>query len=89
MYNIFPWIMEHLPGPQHAVFSHIKELRQFIKKKIEEHKHTLDPSSPRDYIDCFLIRMDQVKNLTNIPLVIRNLIQSLLIPHTVRFYLSI
>lgn len=73
MYNIFPWIVERLPGPQHTVFSHIKELRQFIEKKIEEHKKTLDPSSPRDYIDCFLIRMDQVQNLTNIPPVFRNL----------------
>lgn len=59
--------MEHLPGPQHTVFIHIKELREFIKMKIQEHKETLDPSSPRDYIDCFLIRMDQVgKNFRNI-----------------------
>ncbi|XP_026170266.1 cytochrome P450 2C31-like [Mastacembelus armatus] len=62
MYNIFPWLMEHLPGHQHTVFAQIEEIREFIKKKIQEHKETLDPSSPRDYIDCFLIRMDQEKN---------------------------
>lgn len=67
MYNIFPWLMEHLPGHQHTVFAQGKELREFIKMKIQEHKETLDPSSPRDYIDCFLIRMDQVgKNFRNI-----------------------
>lgn len=62
MYNVFPWILEHLPGPQHTMFSHINFLREFIKKKIQEHKESLDPSSPRDYIDSFLIRMEQVRN---------------------------
>ena len=60
MYNIFPWLLEHLPGPQHAIFAQMKELRDFVEKKIQQHKETLDPSSPRDYIDCFLIRMNQV-----------------------------
>ncbi|XP_041850579.1 cytochrome P450 2G1-like [Melanotaenia boesemani] len=62
LYNIFPWLMEHLPGPQHTVFANIKEIRHFVKMKIQEHKETLDPSSPRDFIDCFLIRSDQEKD---------------------------
>uniref|UniRef100_A0A3B4AQ67 Uncharacterized protein n=1 Tax=Periophthalmus magnuspinnatus TaxID=409849 RepID=A0A3B4AQ67_9GOBI len=33
-----------------------------ILHKIEEHMKTLDPSSPRDFIDCFLIRMHQEKD---------------------------
>uniref|UniRef100_A0A669F936 Cytochrome P450, family 2, subfamily Y, polypeptide 3 n=1 Tax=Oreochromis niloticus TaxID=8128 RepID=A0A669F936_ORENI len=40
----------------------IKEARDFIERKIQEHKETLDPSSPRGYIDCFLIRINQEKN---------------------------
>lgn len=60
MYNIFPWIMEHLPGPHHKMFGHVDFLKEFTKTKIKEHKESLDPSSPRDYIDCFLIRMEQV-----------------------------
>ncbi|XP_028275247.1 cytochrome P450 2G1-like isoform X2 [Parambassis ranga] len=62
MYNIFPWIMERLPGHQHTVFAQVNEVREFIKAKIQEHKDTLDPSSPRDYIDCFLIRINQEKD---------------------------
>ncbi|XP_074535191.1 cytochrome P450 2G1-like [Halichoeres trimaculatus] len=62
LYNVFPWIIEHLPGHQHKVFAHVKELRRFVKKKIQEHKDTLDPSSPRDFIDCFLLRMNQEKD---------------------------
>uniref|UniRef100_A0A3B5BHB3 Cytochrome P450 2F3-like n=1 Tax=Stegastes partitus TaxID=144197 RepID=A0A3B5BHB3_9TELE len=62
LYNIFPWIMELLPGPQHSIFAKIQEVREFIQKKIHEHKETLDPNFPRDYIDSFLIRMDQEKD---------------------------
>uniref|UniRef100_A0A3B3CSL4 Cytochrome P450 2G1-like n=2 Tax=Oryzias melastigma TaxID=30732 RepID=A0A3B3CSL4_ORYME len=62
MYNFFPWLMERLPGYQHTVFGYIEDTRKFIKKKIQEHKDTLDPRSPRDFIDCFLIRIDQEKN---------------------------
>lgn len=60
LYNIFPQLMEWLPGPQHKTFARIEELREFIMKKIREHQDTLDPSSPRDYIDCFLTRLTQV-----------------------------
>lgn len=63
MFNIFPWIMDRLPGHQHTVFAQMEELREFIKVKIQEHKKTLDPSSPRDFIDCFLLRMNQEKDL--------------------------
>ncbi|CAL1571053.1 unnamed protein product [Knipowitschia caucasica] len=61
LYNIFPWIMERLPGPHHTLFAKVNEVRAFNKKKIEEHMATLDPNSPRDYIDCFLLKMDQEK----------------------------
>lgn len=62
MYNVFPSILERLPGPHHNMFRYIDFLRNFVKTKIQEHKESLDPSSPRDFIDCFLIRMEQVGN---------------------------
>uniref|UniRef100_A0A3Q1I3B2 Cytochrome P450, family 2, subfamily Y, polypeptide 3 n=2 Tax=Anabas testudineus TaxID=64144 RepID=A0A3Q1I3B2_ANATE len=62
MYNIFPWLMERLPGPHHTVFGRIASLKEFVMRKIQEHKETLDPSSPRDFIDCFLIRISQEKD---------------------------
>lgn len=63
MYNLFPKLMDHLPGPHQKVFAEYEEVRKFIKMKIQEHKDTLDPSSPRDYIDSFLIQMNQVGKL--------------------------
>nr|XP_020504897.1 cytochrome P450 2G1-like [Labrus bergylta] len=78
MYNIFPWLMEHLPGQQHKVFAQIEELRGFVKTKIQEHKETLDPSSPRDFIDCFLIRMNQEKDIPTSEFQFENLVATVL-----------
>ncbi|XP_038550138.1 cytochrome P450 2F3-like [Micropterus salmoides] len=78
MYNIFPWLMERLPGHQHTVFAQIKEVRQFIKMKIQEHKETLDPSSLRDYIDCFLIRINQEKDISTTEFLYDNLVSTVM-----------
>lgn len=56
LYNIFPWVMEWLPGGHYKAFARIEELRKFVVEKVPEHEDTLDTSSPRDYIDSFLIR---------------------------------
>uniref|UniRef100_A0A3Q3EHL3 Cytochrome P450 2J6-like n=1 Tax=Labrus bergylta TaxID=56723 RepID=A0A3Q3EHL3_9LABR len=45
MYNTLPWLM--------------KWIVDFIEMKIKEHRDSLDPSSPRDYIDCFLTEMGE------------------------------
>ncbi|XP_041658209.1 cytochrome P450 2A10-like [Cheilinus undulatus] len=78
LYNVFPWLMERLPGRHHKVFAQIEELRGFIKKKIQEHKDSLDPSSPRDFIDCFLIRMDQEKDIPTTEFHYENLVSTVL-----------
>uniref|UniRef100_A0A667YP19 Cytochrome P450 2F5-like n=1 Tax=Myripristis murdjan TaxID=586833 RepID=A0A667YP19_9TELE len=62
MYNVFPWLMERLPGHQHTVFSQAEEVKKFIMTKIQEHMETINPSVPRDYIDCFLTRLSQEKD---------------------------
>uniref|UniRef100_A0A667XZV9 Cytochrome P450 2F5-like n=1 Tax=Myripristis murdjan TaxID=586833 RepID=A0A667XZV9_9TELE len=36
------------------------EVKKFIMTKIQEHMETINPSVPRDYIDCFLTRLSQV-----------------------------
>ncbi|XP_035997289.1 cytochrome P450 2J2 [Fundulus heteroclitus] len=59
LYNIMPWLMKRLPGPHQRIFVITKEIMEFIKIKIKEHRENLDPSSPRDYIDSFLIEMGE------------------------------
>lgn len=60
MYNVFPRLMELLPGRHHAMFTEIEDVKHFVMGKIKEHEQNLDFEDPRDFIDCFLIRLKQV-----------------------------
>ncbi|KAM9763025.1 cytochrome P450 2J6-like isoform 2-T2 [Menidia menidia] len=55
LYDAFPTLMQHLPGPHNGIFSSSKSLKASIRREIERHKLDLDPSNPRDYIDKFLV----------------------------------
>ncbi|MEJ1288987.1 hypothetical protein NN561_020024 [Cricetulus griseus] len=55
-------VMKRLPGPQQQAYKGLKALEDFIAKKVEQHQSTLDPNSPRDFIDSFLIRMQEEKD---------------------------
>lgn len=57
---MFYSVMKYLPGPQQQAFKDLKGLEDFIAKKVEQNQRTLDPNSPRDFIDSFLIRMQEV-----------------------------
>ncbi|XP_056336784.1 cytochrome P450 2J5 [Danio aesculapii] len=57
IYEAFPAIMKHLPGPHNDIFSNYDLLKSFVHEVIVKHKAELDPSEPRDYIDTFLIEM--------------------------------
>ncbi|XP_060890874.1 cytochrome P450 2J2-like [Labrus mixtus] len=59
MYNTLPWLMKWLPGSHQKSFSLLQRIIDFIEMKIKEHRESLDPSSPRDYIDCFLTEMGE------------------------------
>ncbi|XP_065812309.1 cytochrome P450 2J4-like isoform X1 [Labrus bergylta] len=59
MYNTLPWLMKWLPGSHQKFFTLVQRIVDFIEMKIKEHRDSLDPSSPRDYIDCFLTEMGE------------------------------
>nr|XP_033810047.1 cytochrome P450 2C23-like [Geotrypetes seraphini] len=61
LYNLFPNVMEYLPGPHKKMVKDMDHLKVFIRERVKMHQDTLDPNSPRDFIDCFLIKMDQEK----------------------------
>lgn len=61
MYNIFPHIMYYLPGPHNQIFANFEKLRALVKEMAKAHQASLDPSCPRDFIDCFLLKMQQVR----------------------------
>ncbi|XP_060613157.2 cytochrome P450 2C19-like [Anolis sagrei] len=72
--NIFPSLMDFIPGPHHKVFSNSNKNAEFVLEEAKEHRATLDPSSPRDYIDCFYIKMDQEEQNDASEFTIENLI---------------
>lgn len=52
--------MKYFPGAHRQVYDNLQEINAFIGRVVEKHRETLDPSSPQDFIDAYLIRMDKV-----------------------------
>ncbi|KAM3911025.1 cytochrome P450 2A5-like [Leptodactylus fuscus] len=60
--NIFPKTFRILPGPHQKVFRNLEKMKAFVAESLESHKETLDRNCPRDFIDCFLIKMEEEKD---------------------------
>ncbi|KAG8552902.1 hypothetical protein GDO81_003145 [Engystomops pustulosus] len=57
--NIFPTMMSRIPGPHQKIFKILDDLKLFVRERMDSHRATLDANCPRDFIDCFLIKMDE------------------------------
>ncbi|CAL1592858.1 unnamed protein product [Knipowitschia caucasica] len=62
LYESFPWLMKRLPGPHNKMFHNIDKIIEFIMEEVESHKKDLDPNNPRDYIDTFIMEMQNHKD---------------------------
>ncbi|XP_040179162.1 cytochrome P450 2H2-like [Rana temporaria] len=60
--NMLPTLMSNVPGPHQKVFQIFEKIKEFVIEMVETHKKTLDENCPRDFIDCFLIKMEEEKN---------------------------
>ncbi|KAM3911017.1 cytochrome P450 2C23-like [Leptodactylus fuscus] len=76
MYDLFPGIMRYLPGPHQKIFTLLQPLKDAVKESVKNHQKTLDPACPRDYIDCFLLRMKQEEKNAKTAFNIRNLVST-------------
>ncbi|XP_066437215.1 cytochrome P450 2C18-like [Eleutherodactylus coqui] len=61
--NCFPKVTRHIPGPHHKILKNLYSVKEFVKDKVKEHQETLDLNCPRDFIDCFLIKMEEDKEI--------------------------
>uniref|UniRef100_A0A5F8H4J2 Cytochrome P450 n=1 Tax=Monodelphis domestica TaxID=13616 RepID=A0A5F8H4J2_MONDO len=61
LYNMYPSLIKRLPGNHRTINKNVLEVRNFIMDEVKKHQETLDPNNPQDYIDCFLIKMQQEK----------------------------
>ncbi|MEE6491138.1 hypothetical protein FKM82_016108 [Ascaphus truei] len=59
LYNIFPGFMKHLPGPHNRIFQNFDKLKLFVLGILKKHQDSFETSCPRDFIDCFLVKIQQ------------------------------
>ncbi|XP_006200611.1 cytochrome P450 2J2-like isoform X2 [Vicugna pacos] len=61
LYDIFPWIMNFLPGSHQRVFRNWEKLKMFVAQVIENHKRGWNPAEARDFIDAYLQETEKHK----------------------------
>ncbi|XP_072294782.1 cytochrome P450 2J2-like [Eucyclogobius newberryi] len=61
LYDVFPGLMKHLPGPHHTVHKNYNQILDFLMQEIKKHQEEVNPDDPRDYIDVFLGEIEKKK----------------------------
>uniref|UniRef100_A0A8C2XHR7 Cytochrome P450, family 2, subfamily AD, polypeptide 3 n=1 Tax=Cyclopterus lumpus TaxID=8103 RepID=A0A8C2XHR7_CYCLU len=59
LYNAFPGLLKHLPGPHQTVLGNYQKIMTFLKKEVEKHQEEWNPDDPRDFIDVYLAEMEK------------------------------
>ncbi|XP_057591820.1 cytochrome P450 2C18-like [Hippopotamus amphibius kiboko] len=72
--NSFPVLIDYLPGSHNKVLKNFADVKSYVLEKIKEHQASLDINNPRDFIDCFLIKMEQEKHDQQMEFTLENLI---------------
>ncbi|XP_066437113.1 cytochrome P450 2F2-like isoform X2 [Eleutherodactylus coqui] len=62
LYNMYPNLMDYLPGPHRKLKTNFQDIYDITDESIKKHEETLDPENPRDYIDCYLIKIKEEMN---------------------------
>ncbi|XP_006995913.1 cytochrome P450 2A9 [Peromyscus maniculatus bairdii] len=76
LYDMFHSVLKYLPGPQQQIIKDTQELEDFMIRKVKQNQSTLDINSPRNFIDSFLIHMQEEKNNPNSEFHIKNLVMT-------------
>ncbi|XP_077074728.1 cytochrome P450 2B4-like [Siphateles boraxobius] len=61
VFNLLP-IIKHFPGPHQKIHQNGEELKAFFRESVKAHRETLDPDSPRDFIDAYLLEIEKQKS---------------------------
>ncbi|XP_058155474.1 cytochrome P450 2C42-like [Dasypus novemcinctus] len=76
--NSFPILIGYFPGSHNKYLKNNDFFKSFVLRKIKEHQESLDINNPRDFIDCFLIKMEQEKHNQHSEFTIENLVMTVL-----------
>ncbi|XP_058527971.1 cytochrome P450 2C14-like isoform X1 [Ochotona princeps] len=72
--NMFPILLDFMPGSPNTSIKNTIYIKNYVLEKVKEHQESLDINNPRDFIDCFLIRMEQEKHNPQSEFTIDNLL---------------
>ncbi|NWV41541.1 CP2G1 protein, partial [Grantiella picta] len=73
LYNTAEPFLWFLPGPHRRIPRILGRMKSFVARRVQDNTRTLDPNRPRDFIDAFLIQMDQEKGNPNSEFTLENL----------------
>ncbi|KAK7801145.1 hypothetical protein U0070_007059 [Myodes glareolus] len=76
LYDMFHSVMKYLPGPQQQIIKNTQELEDFMIRKVKQNQSTLDLNSPRNFIDSFLIHIEEEKKNPNSEFHMMNLVMT-------------
>ncbi|KAM6962803.1 cytochrome P450 2J2-like [Aplochiton taeniatus] len=62
LYDAFPGLLKHLPGPHQTIHSIYGEIGKFLHREIEKHQTNWDPKDPRNFIDAYLTEIEKRKD---------------------------
>ncbi|XP_004701113.1 cytochrome P450 2C14-like [Echinops telfairi] len=74
--NIFPILLDYFPGSHNIFLKNYNDVRHFILEKIKEHQQSLDLNNPQDFIDCFLVKMEQEEHNQQSSFTVENLVNT-------------
>lgn len=71
--NALPKCFHKFPGPHQKSLKNIYSVKEFVIDKVKEHQKTVDLTCPRDFIDCYLIKMEEENEIPNTEFHFQNL----------------
>ncbi|KAJ7324680.1 hypothetical protein JRQ81_017700 [Phrynocephalus forsythii] len=77
MYDVFPWMMQHLPGLHKKALTARDFVCSFIEREVAKHRDAGVPDEPKDFIDFYLAQMEKTKGYPKPAYDERNMIQSI------------
>ncbi|XP_072789373.1 cytochrome P450 2J6 isoform X1 [Taeniopygia guttata] len=74
--EVFPWFVEHLPGPLRTAKISRDFVHSFVRQEIKSHREKGRTDEPEDFIDFYLKQIEKTKNVPNSTFDEDNMVQS-------------